>query len=490
MANSKPTKKKAPSSPDETEQQALTKKRATEKPAAEKSQPKQNTAKQTAKTKAEAAPKKRRPRKKRVSHAKGKPAKTAKTKVPSKEKLKKTKGKVKEPHREKVVVFDKTTIRFYLIAVAAVVVLLTLAASILSPSAFRKVFRNTPVDRNGLVMRVGDYKVMADEFKMQVLPGKYKYETIYGASYWSAHPTDDVAYVEEMSRQLIQKYAYFAWAKELGIALTDADRRQIDANIEAYIYSEYGGSYDSFLRMLDANYCTADLFTRLAYNNELIQRVRNAFLASPAAKVTDEDVKTHAIEKGVLCIKEIYFAVDEDMSETDVAAQQALAESVLARIQNGEDFDTLMRQYTNTAVESGESGYAFEPGSYITEVEEATKALEVGGISDVIASSMGFHIVIRLEPDYKNFSLYNDYVEEVKEARIAAKLVALSEQINIEFGAGYQYIKVADIKWNHKYPQTGTSTPLPEITEETHDHDHAEDAQTTETDSEAGTVDE
>ena len=44
-------------------------------------------------------------------------------------------------------------------------------------------------------------------------------------------------------------------------------------------------------------------------------------------------------------------------------------------------------------------GYVFSEGEMVQEFEDGVKALEIGGLSDIVESSYGFHIILRIPID-------------------------------------------------------------------------------------------
>ena len=52
----------------------------------------------------------------------------------------------------------------------------------------------------------------------------------------------------------------------------------------------------------------------------------------------------------------------------------------------------------DTGLADNPNGYAFTSGKMVEEFETATRALEPGQISDIVESSYGYHIILRLDP--------------------------------------------------------------------------------------------
>lgn len=131
-------------------------------------------------------------------------------------------------------------------------------------------------------------------------------------------------------------------------------------------------------------------------------------------KMSDEDVLAFAEENGMMAAKHILITtVDtttmEALSDEEIAEKHQRAEDLLAQLQAETDpaaqealFDTLCAEYTeDTGYEYYPDGYVFVEGQMVTEFEDAVKAMEVGQLSDLVESSYGYHIIMRIaiEPD-------------------------------------------------------------------------------------------
>ena len=93
--------------------------------------------------------------------------------------------------------------------------------------------------------------------------------------------------------------------------------------------------------------------------------------------------------------RHILIKVDSSESDEDKAAAKERAEKLLARAKQGEDFATLARENsedTGSAKQGGDLGYN-PKGRMVAAFDEAQFALPVGGLSDVVESSFGFHVI-------------------------------------------------------------------------------------------------
>ena len=109
----------------------------------------------------------------------------------------------------------------------------------------------------------------------------------------------------------------------------------------------------------------------------------------------------------------------EPLSDDEIAAQRSLAEDILARLQavEGEErlalFDELMKEYSQDGRdENGDlyapDGYTAVPGDMVPEFEEASFALPIGGMSGIVESSYGYHIILRGEVAGDEMEKYAD----------------------------------------------------------------------------------
>lgn len=106
--------------------------------------------------------------------------------------------------------------------------------------------------------------------------------------------------------------------------------------------------------------------------------------------------------------RHILFKVD---AEKDEAAVGKKAKEVLRRIQDGESFETLAKEFgsDSTSQEGGDLGW-FGKGQMIPEFEEAVFSMEVPSLSQtLVRTAFGFHIVEVLEKRLSsNFSAFMD----------------------------------------------------------------------------------
>ncbi len=119
-------------------------------------------------------------------------------------------------------------------------------------------------------------------------------------------------------------------------------------------------------------------------------------------------------------------------------SDKATAEDVLKRIKKGEEFETLMFEYTEDPGVKQAPYYVFTDGEMVSEFEKAVKALKPGEISGLVKSTYGYHIIKRIEipEEYIKVSFVdeaiNEHVEKsANESTIKADNYTLSQLVEL-----------------------------------------------------------
>jgi len=298
----------------------------------------------------------------------------------------------------------------------------TTDASGVSPEAtalnFAGAYASLPPDT--VMMTINGNKVTWSVLFYYINYVVYQIESQGGSiSDWSAAYSDETTYQDYVltsAANLAQQYAALQYgADQLKLTLTDADKTAIQSDWDQEVQS--AGSEEAFLAQLQSLYCSKDLFMQISGISHLAQDCFASMYGADGSKVTDADVADSTAQDGYMMVKHILFmtgTVDETgtltpMSDADKATVHKKADAVLTQLKNykGTDFntyfDSLMNQYSEDkdGLSSFPDGYLFKSGDLYTEVETATKALEIGGFSqDLVETQAGYEILYRIPLNY------------------------------------------------------------------------------------------
>jgi hypothetical protein len=199
---------------------------------------------------------------------------------------------------------------------------------------------------------------------------------------------------EESVRTAVFFLAFMEMAAEFGITLSDEERawieEELDAEMEwfgeAAFYEnlrEQGFRDREHLALIYSGHVVLDNLVRLLLTDDEL-------FAPFAHLMPPEQVLPELF--GAMHI--LAFMDDFDTQEDAFAYISAIYE----RIQEGEDFFTLMHEYSHDpGLRDFPFGYTFTFNEMHTPFETAALALEYGEISPIVETPVGYHIIMRVE---------------------------------------------------------------------------------------------
>jgi len=278
----------------------------------------------------------------------------------------------------------------------------------------KKVLESSKKDLT-VVKTIGELDVPLEMYKYVALNHKSAYESGSTSDIWLGEPGQLL--LEEINadinKSLTQMYTVPMICSEYGIDINDQyiiDMLEIKMDD---IYETYGYDYKAYTEEISA------------YNmNDSVYRffIRNEILADEIiAKMMEKgevpgDIETiKGILKGEECarVKQILIASDNGKTKEENAA---LAATVLTLLEDGADFDKLIREYgEDLFMFNNSDGYYITRGNLHKAFEDAAFSLEIGEVSDIVETDAGFSIIKRFEKDNgyidKNIdSLASDYI--------------------------------------------------------------------------------
>ena len=272
---------------------------------------------------------------------------------------------------------------------------------------------------------------------------------------------------------VMQHHVVMTKAAELGVALNEEDLASVaqvfELNADAAVGDGDGtatpeeiAGFEAYLAEQNVN---REFFDWLTEVTLLADKIFVEIYGEAGAAYPDEDVAAFVTDNGLMGAKHILLLTQdmttgETLTEDEIAAQKTLAEDLLSQLQATGDtaamielFDQLTAEYTeDTGYAAYPEGYIFGEGEMVAEFENAVKALDENyGLSEVVESSYGYHIILRI-PVAPDASLGTDsYGNDVSLRNYAASATFNSDmetwmtEASVVWNENFQTVDVAAI---------------------------------------------
>jgi len=218
-------------------------------------------------------------------------------------------------------------------------------------------------------------------------------------------------YVMENALDTVKHYcALESKAKELGVSLSAEDQTKLQSTWNDNVKSYGNGDEETFLAYLEKSYLSKDLYDHINEVSMLYDRMLNNMFGTNGEKLSQSDILDKATDMGYVRVKHILISTKDDsgatLSDDKIAEKQTQAEGLLSELKGITDqtalekrFDEMITQYGgDPGVEYYTEGYTFIPGKGTMDAsfETAAGKLSEYGLSDLVKTDYGYHIILRL----------------------------------------------------------------------------------------------
>lgn len=201
-------------------------------------------------------------------------------------------------------------------------------------------------------------------------------------------------------------------ANKYGVTLTEGQESAMADSDQTYI-DQYG-SEEAFEAEIAKLGMRRETYDRVARSNYLYQNLYQLYNTEGSALyASDEDLAVYAADQNYITADHILLSTKdlttgEALTDEQKAEKKALAEEIKQKLDACEgDIDELTALFQELADQYSEdpgretypTGYTFTTGSMVQEFEDAAYALSEGEVSEVVESSLGYHILLRLPLD-------------------------------------------------------------------------------------------
>lgn len=279
-------------------------------------------------------------------------------------------------------------------------------------------------DVEGVVARVNDEDISQEEFDLEFEIYKETYERQLGEGALTRVEPDGRTLETEIKEMLLDTLIVERLIMQDSIAkdITVSDD-EVTQRLDELIISL--GGQEQFNEFLESNAMTKEYFKNYTKNDILFNKHSEEFINS--VEIDDKEAEIFFNENKedliVLQASQILLSTEEDGNR------------VLEALKSGENFEDLViteSKDSTSAVNGGDLGYIVK-GKYkaVPEFEKALFELEVGEISDLIKTEVGFHI-IRLDDRRDNFEELKDEISDlIKNQQYASYVKELEEKAKI-----------------------------------------------------------
>ena len=200
------------------------------------------------------------------------------------------------------------------------------------------------------------------------------------------------------------------------------------------------------------------MYDRIVTQNYLYQESFNRLYGENAVNLPDEAALKFLEDKGYVTAAHILLLnTDEEsgekLDEAALAEKKAELEALVSELRAIEDDterkEAFLQKVTEISEDPGSArypeGYTYTAGTMVPEFEAAAEALEDYAVSDVVETSYGYHIILRLPLSPDAIVEFNSSSGDARTARMLAanqeygeKLQATADALKLEWLPGHE----------------------------------------------------
>ncbi len=356
------------------------------------------------------------------------------------------------------------------------------------------------VAKEGAAVTMDQGSISMGEARLYSYVMRSTYESYYGADIWDMEVEEGKTFGDSLKEmitpQLIQLIILSSQAEDYGVSLSEEDNTAVEdyvTNFKTNVGEE----------VMAQEGITEDDIRSVIQKSTLSGKVYEAMCEKENVELTDEE------KADATCIKVQHVLIstsdttktDEegntvDMTDEEKTAykeeQKALAEEVLQKAQNGEDFQALADEYSaeNAGFEFSFDKDGYDPVNQTTLVEPFYKAsweLGEGEISGLVESDYGYHIIkcVSLNDEEATQAAITKAQETKKTTSVDEKLMTLMDEAKYTESDEWQAYKITSEEASDETASEETASATETSSESTGDTEaSSESAAETETASE------
>jgi foldase protein PrsA len=290
------------------------------------------------------------------------------------------------------------------------------------------------------VFRIESESCRLPEIMVYLTNTKNQYEDSFGSKIWDVG-TGDETITENVKETVLARVAriksLILMAEEYGISL-DEDEQELASIAGETYYNSLNDTEKTLLGISQAQ------ITQMYSEYALAEKVYEYLIADINPEISDDEARTITVQH--ILIKTYSLNEDgEKVPYSENAKKEALekAKEVLEKARNGEDFTSLISQYS----EDTNASYTFGKGTMDTAFEEASFNLGTDEISDIVESEHGYHIIKcistfnRSETDRNKVKIVEQRRKEVFNDEYSKFVESLTKSLNEKLWESVSFIE-------------------------------------------------
>ncbi|MBX3729894.1 MAG: peptidylprolyl isomerase [Candidatus Sumerlaeia bacterium] len=240
---------------------------------------------------------------------------------------------------------------------------------------------------------------------------------------------------DRVGEQLVMQEAIIAYALKKGLALTKEEK---DAKI-AEITEAIGGD-DAVKDLLEAQNLTREEFESEVEELGIFHKLADTVEAPSEAEIVDvfESNKDRFAQAEEVDASHILLGFTPGETDEQKAEKKKKLEDLRKQIADGGDFAALARLHSTcpSSTRGGDLG-SFGRGQMVPPFEQAAFALEAGGLSDIVETQFGYHIIKiaehrkATEPNLE--AAREEIADMLKEQKISELISEIRTQSKVEY---------------------------------------------------------
>ena len=264
-------------------------------------------------------------------------------------------------------------------------------------------------NKKDTVMKIGGFDVSFEHYRYLYM--NIRDELLSSENDYTAEELD--TQIRDTVMKSLKHYASISeLAKNKKISLTSDDSAYIDELVNETI-SDYG-SEEEFQNALREAYSTEDFFRYALELQQLETKLRSYMTSEATGELAADDATIeNDVYKNFYRAKQVLIKNNNGKSKTQ---NLELANKILSDALSGENFDTLIEEYSE---DTTGGDYCFTAGQLLEEFENAVSSISSGEIySEVVETEVGYHIVMRTDitEDY-----INSHFDDLRSAYLARR---------------------------------------------------------------------